>query len=96
MPILLTIGAFLLMLFGFNKLMGYRKGNITLDLDERYTSSTEQAIAVTEELQKQGKTAEYKGKGHFLVDGLPYIVHKRNVSMRGIPLERTVLVPENK
>lgn len=92
----ITISAFVIMLFGFNRLMGYRKGNITLELDGRYTSQSDQAKAVTEVLRKQGKSAEYNGDGHYVVDGLPYVVLKRNVAMGGVPLERTVLVPEKK
>lgn len=92
--VFITIGAFIAAWFGFNKIMGYRKGNITLELDGRYTSLTDQANAVTKELMKQGKSAEYKGEGHYLIDGLSYVIHKRNVSMGGVPLERTILVPE--
>lgn len=84
------------MLFFFNMLMGYRKGNISLELDGRYTSLTDQANAVTAELKKQGKTAEYKGDGQYLVDGRSYVVLKRQVPMGGVPLERTVLVPQKK
>lgn len=91
-----TISIFVVMLFGFNRLMGYRKGNITLELDGRYASLTDQANAVIEELRKQGKSAEYNGDGHYVVDGLSYVVLKRNVAMGGVPLERTVLVPEKK
>ncbi|WP_039043646.1 hypothetical protein [Sporosarcina sp. ZBG7A] len=92
----ITISIFVVMLFGFNRLMGYRKGNITLELDGRYASLTDQANAVTEELRKQGKSAEYNGDGHYVVDGLSYVVLKRNVGMGGVPLERTVLVPDKK
>lgn len=91
---LITIGAFVVMLFFFNMLMGYRKGNISLELDGRYTNLTDQAKAVTEELEKQGKTVEYKGDGQYLVNGRSYTVIKRQVSMGGAPLERTVLVPQ--
>ncbi len=94
--LLLTIGIFALVLFGFNMLMGYRKGNITLDLDGRYTNPTDQSAAVIVELKKQGKNAEYKGDGQYLVNGRSYAVLKRNVSMGGVPLERTVLAPEKK
>lgn len=92
----ITISIFVVMLFSFNRLMGYRKGNITLELDGRYASLTDQANAVIEELRKQGKSAEYNGDGHYVVDGLSYVVLKRNVAMAGVPLERTVLVPEKK
>ncbi|WP_432353120.1 hypothetical protein [Sporosarcina sp. A2] len=90
----ITIGTFVAVLFGFNMLMGYRKGTITLDLDGRYTNQQEQANAVTDELKKQGKAAEYKGNGQFVVNGLSYVLQKRNVAMGGVPLERTVLIPK--
>lgn len=93
---LITICAFAAILFVFNMLMGYRKENITLTLDGRYTNLTDQANAVIKELEKRGSTVEYKGDGQYVVDGRSYVVLKRQVSMGGAPLERTVLVPQKK
>ncbi len=92
--ILVIIAVFALALIGFNILMGYKKGNISLELDGRYENLTDRARAITEELEKQGKIVEYNGEGHFHINGAPYVVLVRNVSMGGAPLERTVLIPE--
>ncbi|AIF42999.1 hypothetical protein [Virgibacillus sp. SK37] len=96
MDILITIAVFIFILFGFSRLMGYRNENITLELDDRYTNLTEQAKAVKEELEKEGRKVEYRGDGYFLVDGKNYVMHGRNVAMGGVPLQRTILEPVKK
>lgn len=73
--------------------MGYKKDNITLDLEERYTNQKKQSYAVIKELMIQGKTAEYTGNGEYSVDGKRYAVMQRNVGMGGAALQPTVLVP---
>lgn len=88
-----TIIVFAVALFLFNLLMGYKKGNITLDLDGRHTNQKEQAHAVVNELKKQGMKVEYSGNGQYVINGKAYVVHQRNVAMGGAPLQRTVLVP---
>lgn len=84
----------ILIAFGFlglNWLMGYRNGNITLDLDDRYIHLNDYVKAVKEELEKQGKTVDYKGNRLFLIDGRKYHLIERNVSMGGVPLQHTIL-----
>lgn len=93
---IITIAIFAVLLFGFNLLMGYRKGNITLDLNKRYTNLSEQAEEVIRELKKQGRTAEYLGDGHYVINEKRYVVKRHNVSMGGAALERTVLTPVKK
>ncbi|MDW0110521.1 hypothetical protein [Sporosarcina aquimarina] len=90
---LVTIAILAVVLLGFNILMGYRKGNITLDLNERYTNLTKQAEAVKQELKKQGKTVDYEGNGYYIINGKRYVVKQHNVAMGGVPLQRTVLTP---
>ncbi|GKV70326.1 hypothetical protein NCCP2716_28240 [Sporosarcina sp. NCCP-2716] len=96
MNVLIAILAAGAALFGFNMLMGYRKGNITLDLDQRHQDLRKQAEDVTKELEKQGKEAAYKGNGFYVIDGIDYAVRPQNVSMGGAALQRTVLIPVSK
>ncbi|WJY29043.1 MULTISPECIES: hypothetical protein [Sporosarcina] len=93
MNALIVIAILAAALLLFNVLMGYRKGNITLDLDHRHSSLSKQAEEVTAELEKQGRRAEYKGNGFYVVDGKEYAVRPQNVSMGGAALQRTVLIP---
>ncbi|GAA0415974.1 MAG: hypothetical protein ACQEWU_07205 [Bacillota bacterium] len=83
-----------LCLLSFNWVMGYGKGNIAIDLDERYVNYAEYVKAIQYELVKQGREVNYKGDGIFIIDGRSYIFIERNVSMGGIPLQRTTLKPE--
>lgn len=55
MAFISTIVAIAVALFLFNMLMGYKKGNITLELDERYTNQKEQSVAVVDELKSKEK-----------------------------------------
>lgn len=78
-------------LFGFNWLMGYKKGNITLDLDDRYIHLNEYVEAIKQELITQGKQVAYNGNRIFTIDNNRYVLVERNVSMGGVPLQHTVL-----
>jgi len=91
MDILIGVVIGLLALFGFNWLMGYKKGNIQLDLDERYIHLKEYVQAIQEELTKQGKQVSYQGNRIFSIDNHRYLLVERNVSMGGAPLQHTVL-----
>lgn len=91
MNILIGVVMGLLALFGFNWLMGYKKGNIQLDLEERYISLKEYVQAIQVELEKQGKQVSYLGNRIFLIDNHRYLLVERNVSMGGVPLQHTVL-----
>lgn len=90
---IITIAIFVILLLGFNKLMGYRKGNITLDLNKRYTNLSEQAEEVTRELKKQGRSVEYQGDGYYIVNGKCYVVKQHNVAMGGTAVQRIILKP---
>ncbi|WP_080846265.1 hypothetical protein [Cytobacillus gottheilii] len=78
-------------LFFFNWLMGYKKGNITIDFDERYFNKKEYVEAIKNKLESEGKEVAYKGNGRFNIDGKNYLLIERNVSMGGVPLQRTIL-----
>lgn len=91
MNILIGVVMGLLAFFGFNWLMGYKKGNIQLDLEERYISLKEYVQAIQVELEKQGKQVSYLGNRIFLIDNHRYLLVERNVSMGGVPLQHTVL-----
>ncbi|MBT2689636.1 hypothetical protein J7I93_15705 [Bacillus sp. ISL-47] len=94
MEIILFLAMFGLGLLGFNWLMGYRKDHITIDFDERYMNFSEYVKAIEHELAKQGREVSYKGNRTFIIDGRPYIFIERNISMGGVPLQRTILKPE--
>jgi hypothetical protein len=92
LAILIGVGMFLL----FNFLMGYRKGNIQIEFDERYFKESEYIEAIMTELEKQGKKVHYQGNRHFVIDGELYVFVERNVSMGGLPMQRTILKPIKK
>ncbi|QDP39840.1 hypothetical protein [Radiobacillus deserti] len=85
--IILGIGSFFL----FNWLMGYKKGNIIIDFEERYFNQKEYVEAIKDKLQNEGKEVYYKGNSRFKIDGKHYLLIERNVSMGGAPLQRTIL-----
>ncbi|WP_186577057.1 hypothetical protein [Aquibacillus kalidii] len=91
LEIAIIVIVMLLVFFGLNWLMGYRKGNITLDLDERYTNLTDYQKAICKELEDQGRAVHYQGNGEFLIDGKKYLLQETNVPMGGVPLQHTIL-----
>ncbi|NMH69268.1 hypothetical protein HF072_10830 [Bacillus sp. RO3] len=80
----------------FNWLMGYRKEHIQIDFEERHFKEGEYIEAIRQELEQKGKDVEYVGERKFIVDGKTYLFIERNVSMGGVPLQRTILKPVNK
>ncbi|RIW33995.1 hypothetical protein D3H55_10380 [Bacillus salacetis] len=100
MEAMISLGIFIVVfaggLFLFNTLMGYKKGNITLDLDDRYIDYKEYTQAIQRELENKGHNVKYEGNGTFTIDGKRYLFMERNVSMGGAPLQRTILKPEKK
>ncbi|MGM0854858.1 MAG: hypothetical protein ACQEWI_19975 [Bacillota bacterium] len=73
--------------------MGYRKGYIQIDFEERFFKEEEYIEAIRKELEQQGNDVKYKGNRTFIVDGRTYLFIERNVSMGGVPLQRTILKP---
>ena len=94
MILLYSLIAFIFALFFLNWLLGYKKGNITLTLDDRYTDLEEYAEAIEVELKKEGKQAVYKGGRKFHVDGKLYEFFDRTVPIGGIPTQQTILEPK--
>lgn len=90
--LLMIVGLFVL----FNRLMGYRKNYITLDLEERYFDHSSFVEAVQKELESQGRDVTYEGNSRFIIDGKSFLFFERNVSMGGVPLQRAILKPEHK
>ncbi|WP_270180765.1 hypothetical protein [Alkalihalobacillus sp. CinArs1] len=91
--IVLMIPVFILVLMGFNFLMGYRKDHIQIDFDERYTDFNEYVKAITNKLKAEGRKVEYTDYRTFKIDGKEYVFIERNVSIGGVPLQRTILKP---
>jgi hypothetical protein len=100
MDAIISLGVVILVfaggLFLLNMLMGYKKGNIVIDFDERYIDYNEYIHAIQQELESQGRDVKYEGNGRFVIDGKHYLFMERNVSMGGAPLQRTILKPEKK
>ncbi|MBG9548969.1 hypothetical protein [Cytobacillus firmus] len=94
MEIIIFLAILGLGIFGFNWLMGYRNNHITIDLDDRYVDFKEYVEAIQIELANQGREVSYIGSRKFIIDGQTYIFIERNVSMGGVPLQRTILKPE--
>ncbi|WP_208590221.1 hypothetical protein [Gracilibacillus suaedae] len=89
--IIMFIGAFSL----FNWLMGYKKGNIIIDLDDRYIQYSEYVAAIQKKLESEGRVVVYLGDRRFSIDGKNYMFIERNISMGGVPMQRTILKPDN-
>ncbi|MFD2657548.1 hypothetical protein [Gracilibacillus thailandensis] len=85
--IIMFTGAFCL----FNWLMGYKKGNIIIDLDDRYIQYSEYVSAIQRKLESEGRDVTYLGDRRFSIDGKNYMFIERNVSMGGVPMQRTIL-----
>jgi flavorubredoxin len=94
MMLLYIFITFLVALFFMNWLLGYKKGNITLTLDNRYSDLKEYANAISEELEQEGKQAVYIGGREFLVDGKLYEFSDRTVPIGGVPTQQTILQPK--
>lgn len=94
MQLILFIVMLILGFIGFNRLMGYRKQHITIDLDQRYMDYNEYIKAIESELVKQGRKVHYQGNRSFIIDGSSYNFIERNISMGGVPLQRTILKPK--
>lgn len=98
MEALIGLGIFILVLAGglflFNTLMGYKKDHIVIDFDERYFQYNEYIQAIQRKMESKGRDVKYEGDGRFIIDGKKYLFIERNVSMGGVPLQRTILKPE--
>lgn len=90
--VVVGIGSFFL----FNWLMGYRKGHIQIDFNERYMDHKAYVQAIEAELDRKGYQANYEGDFTFRINGKPYVFIERNVPMGGVPLQRTILKPVKK
>lgn len=94
MEILLLIGFLAALGLLFNSLLGYRKNNIIIDLDQRYTSLQDHTEAVIQELQQQDREVESVGNRKLKIDGTVYILRERTVNVARVPLQRTILIPK--
>ncbi|MFA9555728.1 hypothetical protein ACERII_00270 [Evansella sp. AB-rgal1] len=80
----------------FNYIMGYRKNQIVIDFEERYVNVHEHMEAIQAKLETQGRKVEQNGVRGLLIDNRPYFFIERTINMGGIPMQRTILVPEKK
>src|SRR5699024_12882896 len=94
LDVVLAIVVFFVIVYGFKWILGSRKGDINLDLDSRFENPDNQAGAIKQELDNQGKDVEYKQNGHFIIDGTPYIMQGHNeLGGDGIAHQITVHTP---
>ncbi|WP_347861374.1 hypothetical protein U0355_12055 [Salimicrobium sp. PL1-032A] len=93
---ILLILPFPLVIYLGARVSGYRKGNIVFHLDEWYKDYNNYVKAVERELKRRGRRAEYKGDYHFEIDGKMYVFHPQIVTVRRVPVQRTILQPKNK
>lgn len=92
--IIVGVLVFILVIFGFNNILGPKKEDIILDLDKRSASPDKQAEAVEKELERRGRHAQHKNNGEFVVDGKLYIIQTQNVlGGAGISSQRVLLKP---
>ncbi|TVT27755.1 hypothetical protein FO441_08595 [Salinicoccus cyprini] len=94
MEIILLLVLIVLGYIGYRWLMGRRKEEIVLELDDRYKDPAKYVEAVQHTLTEEGRTVEYKGNGKFLIDGRTYTMMEHNVSMGPSVVQRTILQPE--
>ncbi len=71
--------------------MGYKKGNIIIDFNERYFNFSKYIEAIKKKLEDDGREVTYKMSGQFEIDGKDYLFIARNVSMGGVLVQRTIL-----
>ncbi|WP_181349358.1 hypothetical protein [Thalassobacillus sp. CUG 92003] len=87
---IISIVVIVLIVFGFTRLLGYKKGNIIVDLDQRFkTFNREYVQAITHALEKQGLTVDYLGDRYFEIDGKTYLYTELNWGF----LQRSILKP---
>lgn len=91
---ILAIAVFIVVIFGFNRVLKPKKEDIKLDLDRRSGNPDKQAEAIKKALEDQGKEVEYKKNGRFIVDGKAYIIQiQSELGGAGISHQSTVLKP---
>lgn len=96
MQVLLTVLFVIVLLLLFKYLYGYRKNHIIIDFDERYEDIQEHTQAIIAELESRKKEVKYQGTRRLLVDGSRYIITERTLNTGGVPMQRTILVPDKK
>lgn len=75
----------------YNWVMGNQKENIIINFEERYFNQKDYVAAIQTKLESEGREVYYKGNGNFVIDGRKYLFIERNVSMGGVPMQRTIL-----
>ncbi|ADU32242.1 hypothetical protein [Evansella cellulosilytica] len=94
MYIIITICIIVSLGILLNYLLGYKKHQIIIDFDERYTDVTEHSQAIVKKLAEQGKVVELVGNRRFIIDNKHYFFTERTINIGGVPMQRTILVPQ--
>ncbi|SHK49938.1 hypothetical protein SAMN02745163_03925 [Clostridium cavendishii DSM 21758] len=69
----------------------YRKGNIVLELDDRYVKQSEKMNAVIEHLTKEGYRCEKIDNYFMLLNGKRHKVYDTNLSYGLVPVQQLVI-----
>ena len=71
-----------------------KKKTIILRMNERYPNLNEFVVAIKYELERQGKDVVYTGNGHFIIDGINYVIKERKkIITDGDSMQLTILKP---
>ena len=89
--------ALLLVVFSillFVKVKQDKKNMIILRMNDKYPNLNEFVVAIKYELERQGKEVVYSGKGHFIIDGINYVIKERKkIIADGDSMQLTILKP---
>ena len=71
-----------------------KKNTIILMMNEKYPNLNEFVVAIKYELERQGKDVVYTGNGHFIIDGINYVIKERKkIITDGDSMQLTILKP---
>lgn len=71
-----------------------KRNTIILMMNEKYPNLNEFVVAIKYELERQGKDVVYTGNGHFIIDGINYVIKERKkIITDGDSMQLTILKP---
>ena len=71
-----------------------KRNTIILRMNEKYPNLNEFVVAIKYELERQGKDVVYTGNGHFIIDGINYVIKERKkIITDGDSMQLTILKP---
>ena len=71
-----------------------KRNTIILRMNEKYPNLNEFVVAIKYELERQGKDVVYTGNGHFIINGINYVIKERKkIITDGDSMQLTILKP---